>query len=663
MDKLTPQDIQQLNKIFGTNVQSNNGTPVQSFADEIRAAGVKATNAKVTKEQKKNNPGEIAPTFKASMGGAESIIPNTLKILGNIPSDVAGTVGAGIITPAKEINQSIQTAGDIFKDRGVVQGSKDIAEGVGNTAKNIFEAPGKTIVGANDKMDLINHLAPLQEEALKQRDTILQKIEDAKKTGKDTTHLVSALKYVQESLSSLNEQIGSKEDRNNQSVDALTNEAKYPIEHPIQTGIAAETLPNETKNAIFDTVKPVTSTVENGVNTVKNAVSDVGNSVKNTIDSVTGKASNLVKGKAEAEILATPKDQVYKLSPSDRKVWFDNEQAKISSQADTATQKIKSDLKTQADQTTQATIDLQKQLATASRDKVIELRPKIVQAMGQQSKIYRGLIDEEMAGKKNVPVKIDDLKTHIDSQYGDNPALATAIKEKLGLTETPEVLKKGQLPTIQSNASTKTLGELYDQTKSLKQDISSGAIKGSKVFTSSDKLTDDAIHTLIDFMKKQGVDFSEANSFWSKYAPIRNQLVTEAKPFLQTGTQTKTFANTLMRVAKGTDVNNENFINQVEDLVGSPINDENKAIVQKLNETEKIELANKMQAESKLVDAQMAKDKALSKLSSEKFEIERQAKLRAVLKKVLKVGVGAFLGHTVGGVGGEAAGGVLGGAL
>lgn len=376
--------------------------------------------------------------------------------------------------------------------------------------------------------------------------------------------------------------------------------------------------------------------ISDATQTAKNAANDTGDAV-----------SNLVKGKPQAEILATPSDQVYKLNPSDRKAWFDNEQSKISSQSDTATQQAKDSLKTQGEATAQKAEDLKTQLATASRDKVIELRPKIVQAMGEQSKVYRSLVDEEMAGKEDTPVNIGDLKSFVETRFADNPGQLAAVKDRLGLAEVPETVGKGQLPTIQSSEGTKTLGELYSQTKSLRQDISAGAAKGTKTFTADDKLTDDSIHTITDFMKTKGVDFSDANKFWSKYAPIRNQLVTEAKPFLQTGTQTKTFANTLMRVAKGTDVNNENFINQVEDLLGKPINDENKGIVQQMTENEKTALANKMAAEEKITNAEMAKDKALKNLSDKQFEVERQARLRTVLRRILTVGAGFGVDKTI----------------
>ena len=223
----------------------------------------------------------IQPSFKAdTTNGASSIIPNIARMAGNVPSDVAGTVEAGVITPAKNIGESIKTTGDIIKDRGLVKGSQDIVAGFGQTVKDMANT---FITNPIEKTELINHLAPIQDQALKQRDTILQKIDDARKNGENTTNLTNALKIVQDNLNSLNSQIGSKEDRANSVLDTAQNIAKYPIEHPVQTAIAADTLPKETEQTISDTLKPVTSKIESGANAVKNTASDLAAGTKNLI--------------------------------------------------------------------------------------------------------------------------------------------------------------------------------------------------------------------------------------------------------------------------------------------------------------------------------------------------------------------------------------------
>jgi hypothetical protein len=365
--------------------------------------------------------------------------------------------------------------------------------------------------------------------------------------------------------------------------------------------------------------------VEKGVGVIKGVGEKVTGLGEKAGELKTG-IGNILKGKTEQEILATAPEEVYKLKPQERSIWINNEKTKIGTESSATQLKINQELDAKLTNYQKQADDLERQLATASRDKVIELRPKIKQAMAEQSAEYRTLIEKGMKGKENIPITIGDLKGYIDIKYADNPGIGAAIKEKLGLDTLLEPNKKAPFKT--------SLGELYNQTKSLKQDISAGARGGTKVFTSEDKLTDDAINTLTGFMKKQGVDFSEANRFWAEYAPIRNQLVKEAKPFVQADIQTKTFANTLMRVAKGKDVNNENFINEVEDLLGKPINDENKAIISKIDANTKQKIASEMEAQQKTLENQLTKEQKLGNLKSAQIEITRKARTRDIFKNI-----------------------------
>lgn len=397
-----------------------------------------------------------------------------------------------------------------------------------------------------------------------------------------------------------------------------------------------------------------------------------GQNIAEGFGKLTGGVKTTIEGLPEEAILKTPENEVYKLSPPERKAWFDNQKSQITESSNLANEQSKTQLqkidsgkaqmdtqilqqhKTNAEALTKEAEDLQRQVQTTARDKVVELRPKIIQAMGEQSKTYRGLVDEAMAGKENIPVDKQALKDFVDSRFGEDPGRAAAIKDRLGLTEQVDPMTTKKIGTEIRQQNT-TLGEIFKQAKGLKQELS-----GAKVFTSADKLTDDAINTLSEYMKKGGIDLKEANQFWSKYAPIRDQLVSEAKPFLQTGTNTKTFANTLIRVAKGVDVNNENFINEVENMLGEPIQNETKMALEKLDVNQKQTLANEVDTEMKkteniantqrlkkpVVESQVEGKKVNSEkiktLSSKELEIERQARTRGILKKIL---------YTAGGIG------------
>lgn len=223
------------------------------------------------------------PQFTASIGGASTIIPNTLKTIGNIPSDAANIVKTSLNATLGQNEKSAGLVKDIYSSRGAVQGTKDIAGGVADTLGNIAQAPGKFVAGNMENKDLVDKLSPVQDNLTAQRDALVQKIADANKTGADTTHLHLALKYNTDTLSSINSQIGTKEDRSAQFTNDLTNIAKFPIEHPAQIAIAAQTLSPETQATISSTIKPVTAPLQSGADAVRGAVGDVLGGVRNVV--------------------------------------------------------------------------------------------------------------------------------------------------------------------------------------------------------------------------------------------------------------------------------------------------------------------------------------------------------------------------------------------
>src|SRR3990167_5692701 len=301
---------------------------------------------------------------------------------------------------------------------------------------------------------------------------------------------------------------------------------------------------------------------------------------KDARDAITGKIANtskkvggLIKGKTQEQIMATAEKDVAKLAPAERKVYFDTKRAEVTqahqaefekiNQTHANTEaKIQSEAKIKLDTLQKESETLQRQLATSSRDEVLALRPKIRTAMAKQSAQYRSIVQEELAPHAQNTVKTSDINSFIDSKFSDNPDMARAIKMKLNtVEEVPTAsgvasrLDSGDVPKVREQT---TIGELYDLTQKLKQ----GVGNGSRVYSPDEKMTDDAVHTLTEYMKSQGVDLKNSRSFWAKYAPVRDQLMAEAKPFLQAPIKTKTFAGTLTRVAQGTDVNNENFIRE-----------------------------------------------------------------------------------------------------
>lgn len=587
----------QFDNIWGS--PASQAAAPSSRADEIRGIGKQAARAQQIKE---NQPESVA-------SGAVKAYGEQIK---NAPKDIFNELNRGNLEEDKSVSKN-----------PVIRAGENALGGTAKVLETIFAPFGAAAKGLTD------NISKNIENKIDINNPVVGKIADfVQKNVNAITKMTNDHPEAARNLSNTFAIV----------LAALSGKEGGKIVPEMGKGLDAEILPGSFKNPM-PLIESTKSTVKNLAEGAASTIEDVAAGAKNVASKagakVAGKASDLIKGRPEAEILTTKPEDVYKLAPKEREVWFNNEKTKVNTQYETTSQQIKQRLQTQAEATTKTAEDLNKQLATASRDKVIELRPQIVKTMGEQSKTYRSLIEEAMAGKEDVSVSKSKLGQFIDANTKDADQ-AAQIKAKLGINPGP----KGGQPVGKT-----TFGDIYDTAKSIKQDISSAGAKGTRTFTSDDLMADKSVKMLTDFMNKEGgIDFKDANKFWSKYAPIRDQMVAEAKPFNTAGTKTKTLANTLSRVAQGKDVNNENFVNQMEGLLGKSINSENKAIVAKLGENEKTAIANKIAEGSEQIENDMAKDKALQKLSSSKFEIERKARLRDWTKGIVKIVIGGAVG-------------------
>ena len=337
------------------------------------------------------------------------------------------------------------------------------------------------------------------------------------------------------------------------------------------------------------------------------------------------------------KVLNTPEKDLHKLTASERDFYFSSKRAEVEAASKKAETTVKENLQKQADSSQKEAESLNKQLQTASRDKVIELRPKIREALGKQSQEYRKLVNEELAPYRNNKVDESEFSSYIDKKFINEPEKSQVIKDKLGLG-----------PKTKGGSS--TIGQIYDKAQSLKQDIGVSARKGVRTYTSEEKLTDDTVSMLNDFMKSKGVDLKQSREFWAKYAPVRDQLVNESKPFVQAPIKTSKLASTLTKVASGKDINNANFISETEKLLGEKVTTEQEQILSKLDANKKQKLANEIDAQLKQDAIKAEKDKSLKGLTTKQFEVAQKARRRDIIKKIIGTGIAAGIGYEAKGV-------------
>lgn len=397
--------------------------------------------------------------------------------------------------------------------------------------------------------------------------------------------------------------------------------------------------------------------------------------VSNTIKSIKGTGLS----KTPEEILATPESQAHKLNTAERDFYKNAQKEKITKQfeeegnmtknefkakqeaLDAAHNMLETKVKTQLTsdiaKSEKEIADLTKEVDQTAYNKTIELKPKAINALREQSKTYSKLIDEDIAPYKDTYIDDKEIIKAIQDKFPSNPYSPDPYKadrliKEMGLAE----------------GSTRKVGEVYDNLKNIKSMMSAAGKKGSKVLNPSDMDITDKISALSDALSANGVDLSRANQFWKQWAPLRDKIVTKLKPFDTGNFETKTFSDILKN--SGNDIHNQNFIKEFEKVLGESITTETQSALSKLSNAQKAKIAAEVDAKIAIEDAKLAKKYKMDALSSQEqaaktvirsnkdtaeealklkqYNIDRLAARRSAFKTALK-GIGvAATGYGVG---------------
>ncbi len=590
-------------------------------------------------------------------------------------SDLYGTVKSGFDSAKSDLHNNLQQAIDGSKDENGNLDVGKLALAVPSLAgKSTLDIAGRTAETAWGSIgDVVKSLIPdkVKSAYSDATDQLISGLKDAwnapgdtpeQQQGKDLVHgaLGSVAKLAQNNPEVTKEILNGL----NVVLSATGSEDAVPKIKDFLSGLVEKA--GNVSSSIIDKSSALSDKIPfQNISDVKNQIAD--------------KVQGAFKGKTVDEILSTPEDQLQKLSPADRKVYFDTqrdsaaqEHAVTQEQINTKATQTEQGIKAESDKniaTLQAqTQDLTNKADRASIEEAQSLKPKVIQSMKDNSQTYRDLVDKEIANHTDTKVTDREINDFIDNRYADNPSQASAVKEKLGLNKSPEtevtpITKKSdlqnKLPTIQDEEPTRTIGDIYNNVKSLKQDISAAAKRGTKVFTADDKLTDDSVSVLSDFMKSKGVDLSEANKFWRNYAPLRDKIIKNIQPFTPRGSETtsfETFAKDIQKSVKGVDEGNKDFITATEKLLDTKIgNKQVRNALAKLDVNEKAQLAAKIESDARVSQAKFEKEQAIKEakgnysekqkqIDAKEFEANRKAKTRENIWKALKWGTGTVIG-------------------
>ena len=384
----------------------------------------------------------------------------------------------------------------------------------------------------------------------------------------------------------------------------------------------------------------------------KEGISGIPGAIK---DAITSK----IMGKSAEEVLATAPGDVSKLSLDEQKLWHQN-QAKIASeQFKQSTLAAKQAGDAMTEQVDKKIADFNQQIGQTSRDEAMNLKKPAQQMMKDASNEYLRLTGEAADGSPALSKTMthEDLINNINTRFEYNPELGASLKNDLGITETPEKVvidPKTKLPVISTEApaqKTLTNQEILDKARGIMQDVRKAARTGSSVYSAADNEAIQKYSFLMDQLDKNGVDMTEANKFWKEYAPVRNRIVTEVKPFDETGTQKMPMTSTLNRAAAtpttatgaASKLDAQNFISELETRMKLPkgtIGQDTRTAVEGM---EKAKLSKETIAKvTKDATDQIAKDKveALKTMSLQKYNDMRATRVKTIMNRVIGTALG-----------------------
>lgn len=364
------------------------------------------------------------------------------------------------------------------------------------------------------------------------------------------------------------------------------------------------------------------------VNPPTNILSDIKNSLLNRIG-----------GKTSEQILATAEKDVPKLTADAQKIWYKNKAAILAEEASKAADAAKLATEQGITEVKANISKFQQELGSINRDTAIALKKPAQQLMKDSSATYIELTGEAADGSpalaKKIPVK--NIINDIDSKFEYSPEIAQSLKNNLSITD---------------ETATLTNQEILNKAREIMSNVSKTAKAGNRVYTPAEYQAIQEYSFLMEQLNKNGVDMTKANEFWKAWAPVRDRIVREIKPFEETNigkmpiTSTlqtaESTANTARQAAAKLDA--QNFISELENRLKLPtgsIGSETRLALEKV-EKAKLNKDTLEKASKEILDAIKAdKKKALLNMSLKAYDTERTARTRKIIRRVL-IGLGIF---------------------
>lgn len=349
---------------------------------------------------------------------------------------------------------------------------------------------------------------------------------------------------------------------------------------------------------------------------------------------------NPFKTKTVDEIMATPDTELWKLSDVERNIYTSNKRQQITRSAqeeidaiakrhdeemarlNTTSQQEASALRTTADDTAVKLAAEEKALKESIAEQSIKeaqsLKARLIALIKEKGNEYVRKIDSEMTPEvASSQVTKKEVEASIRRGVQENNPVSKQQADE-DIAALSKILKPGA-----------TVRDIYEAAKKLRAEAFGKSAGSSRVLNKEEIQATRLINRLMTFLKEErGVDFTDANKFWSEWAPNRNLLVKKIQPYTAAGRENASF-NTFARQLVSRNPKDANFIKNLEDTFGIKVSDlESQKLLAKLDDNAKAKIANdvnkKAQADELRLKKSQEKEKNRLTLEVEKGKITQK---------------------------------------
>ena len=235
-------------------------------------------------------------------------------------------------------------------------------------------------------------------------------------------------------------------------------------------------------------------------------------------------------------------DDLARMKSTDRQIYINSQREIINTKSGKQLNYYQERLRGEGEQ-------LASRLEHAGKEAVLKARPALSDVMSKASPEWRKLVKETLDEGEDIQVPFSEITEELSRKFGGDQSLVKKALDQIDVSLAGQ-LERNMISGTQVNplSAKEIFGKLVHQKQLIPFQQRSGNVLR---YQEKDFFTDSLIESLTNILRNHGLDFSNANRFWSPYAQLRNSLFKSIKPFMSEPFETESGARLLRGAASG----------------------------------------------------------------------------------------------------------------